>query len=95
MQNIRTTIQDLNKKNPAPFSNDIVHNYGTYLRNNEIYLKDDSEHYVVPIPLDQVIDIDQMYGDDSTWGKSGSRMPTHAVRGLSSHWCDWFKLARF
>lgn len=69
MQNIRTNIQALNKQNPAPFSNDIIHNYGTYLRNNDIYLKDDREHYVASIPLDQVVGIEQMYGDDSTWGQ--------------------------
>ncbi|MCR9306509.1 hypothetical protein [Vibrio diabolicus] len=69
MHDIRTNIQALNKQNPAPFSDDIIYNYGTYLRENDIYLKDDAEHYMASIPLDQVVGIDQMYGDDSTWGQ--------------------------
>ena len=69
MHDIKTNIQALNKQNPAPFSNDIIYNYDTYLRKNGIYLKDSSERYMSSIPLDQVVGIDQMYGDDSTWGQ--------------------------
>ncbi|GIU25596.1 hypothetical protein L2719_10265 [Shewanella schlegeliana] len=69
MKNIRTNIQTLNKQAPAPFSNDIIQNYNTYLRRNDIWLKEKGEDYLGPIPLDQVIGIDQMYGDDSTWGQ--------------------------
>ncbi len=69
MQNIRTNIQALNRENPAPFSDYIIHNYYTYLRKNCIYLNNDSKHYVRAIPLDQVIGIAQGYVDDSTWGQ--------------------------
>lgn len=68
MQTIRTDIQALNKQEPAPFSDGIIHNFDTYLRANNIYLKDEKEHFVAPIPLERVIGIDQMYGDDATWG---------------------------
>lgn len=69
MHAIRTDIQTLNKQNPAPFSGDIIHNYGTYLRTHELHLKDHADHYLASIPLDQVVGIDQMYGDDATWGE--------------------------
>lgn len=69
MNNIRTNIQDLNKQKPAPFSDDVIYNYGTYLRENNIYLKDDVKYYVDSIPIDNIVGIDQMYGDDSTWGQ--------------------------
>ena len=69
MQNIRTNIQALNKQDPAPFSDDIIHNYCTYLKDNNIYLTNGKKDYIAPIPLNRVIGIDQGYGDDATWGQ--------------------------
>lgn len=69
MHEIKTDIQALNKRSPAPFSDDIIFNYGTYLREHDIHLKGNAKRYVAPIPLDKVIGIDQLYGDDSTWGQ--------------------------
>lgn len=69
MHNIKTNIQELNEQTPAPFSDDIILNYGTYLKDNDIYLSGRSEQYLSSIPLDRVVGIAQMYGDDATWGQ--------------------------
>ncbi|CCO44184.1 hypothetical protein VIBNISOn1_1050010 [Vibrio nigripulchritudo SOn1] len=66
-ETIRTNLKQLNADNPTPFSEDIIHNYYTYLRDNSIYLKAEHKSYMGVIPVDQVVGIDQMYGDDATW----------------------------
>ncbi|MCG9575353.1 hypothetical protein L1D14_03795 [Vibrio tubiashii] len=68
MMKLRTNLQQLNNDQKAPFSDDTIHNYGTYIRENNIYLQHKVDRHVEDIPIDKIVGIDQMYGD-GTWGE--------------------------
>lgn len=64
---IDTNLRELNLENAAPFSKDIIHNYDTYLAKSGLYLKSECKVYTTSIPMNKIIGIAQMYGDDATW----------------------------
>lgn len=65
---MNTDLLNENNLNPTPFSKDIIFNYHNYLQRNDLYLCAREETKFQSVPLEQVIGIDQMYGDDATWG---------------------------
>ncbi|MGF1822749.1 hypothetical protein [Vibrio splendidus] len=65
---IVTDLVRLNENAPAPFSETIIHNYHTYLEANGVYLQNRVEQKVEAVPVEQVVGIHQMYGDDANWG---------------------------
>lgn len=64
---IRTNLIDLNTQNPAPFSNDTILNYQSYLKRNDIHLTDKCKNYKASIPMDSIVGTSQPYGGDATW----------------------------
>ena len=66
--NIETDLVRLNENDPAPFSGTIIHNYHTYLEANGVYLQNRVELKVESVPVELIVGIDQMYGDDARWG---------------------------
>lgn len=67
VHSLRTNLQELNDRTPAPFSNDIILNYSDYLKHKGFILFPNYKKLVEDIPLKKVIGIDQMYGD-MKWG---------------------------
>ena len=65
---IVTDLVRLNENAPAPFSETIIHNYHTYLEANGVYLQNRVEEKVEAVPVEQIVGIHQMYGDDANWG---------------------------
>lgn len=65
MVTIKTNIQELQSRFPAPFSTQKLVNYGEYLHNERITLRHHSINTMGEVPLSQVIGIDQLHGDIS------------------------------
>lgn len=67
VNSLRTNLQELNEKTPAPFTNDVILNYSDYLRSKGITLFPNYQKIIEDVPLEKIIGIDQMYGD-MKWG---------------------------
>lgn len=68
LHHMKTDLQLLNEKFPAPFGDDIIQNYNEYIIENDIYLWSEEKQLVTDIPLDMVTGIDQGYGG-KTWAQ--------------------------
>lgn len=62
---MKTNLQDLNTASPTPFSNDILHNFNSFIEGNDIALKAETAEYRSDIPMSKIVGIHQGYGGAS------------------------------